>query len=342
MATNTITNATVCMPSTVVVSTASIVPAVVIPECVTVSLARSSGGETVIKTSSSEKRSTRSSMKISVSPSSAVVVSSQPSRRASVADVNKIVQDNVTNLQVMFDEQKHLSQKVQQLESIHNNRLNRLEGEIQRLESLVFVQKRVSEHLRDEVDRLQQFTRRPCVVIRGIDKDRNESPDELRTKVEKVIDSVESSTKMGDVDKFHRNGRFRDGKQEVIVRFNSHSAKEVFFKGRKSQNDVQIYPSLTKKNLTLLHEARDLLEEYNYKTSNVMNPPEAIFADVHGDIQIKFQKKTANGKYIKIRSLDQLALVLETSESCEEKLNYDGEPFNTWGYEDDAGFVPRR
>ena len=143
---------------------------------------------------------------------------------------------------------------------------------------------------------------------------------------------------MDDVDKFHRNGRVRNGKQEVIIRFKSHSAKEAFYKAREEQENVMIYPSLSKKRLNLLHEARDMMEKYKYGQSNKVNPPIAVFANVHGDIQVKFEKKTTRGQYVTIQSLQDLASILEISESCDDELDFDQEPFNAWGYNDKHGF----
>ena len=137
--------------------------------------------------------------------------------------------------------------------------MNHFKGEVSRLESKIFVQERVSDALRDEVDRLQQYTRRPCVTIRGIEKQHNERYGDLKGKVAEIIQSVNSSTSMDDVDKFHCNGRVRDGKQEVIIGFKSHSAKETFYKARIEQENLMIYLSLSKKRLNLLHEARDMI-----------------------------------------------------------------------------------
>ena len=81
-----------------------------------------------------------------------------------------------------------------------------------------------------------------------------------------------------------------------------------------------------------------MMKEYNYEHSNTVNPPIAIFATVHGDIQVKFEKKTVHGQYVRIQSLQDLASVLEVSESCDVELDYEDEPFNAWGYHDKHGF----
>ena len=278
-----------------------------------------------------------SSMKIVVTPPKSTVYPFATNRTA-VADVNKLIQGNTNNLQHIFDQQVVMTKRLIDMESKYEDLLNNFKGEIMRLESKIFVQERVTDALREEVDRLQQYTRRPCVAIHGIAKDRNERYGDLKHKVSNIIESINSTTTMADVDKFHRNGRVRGGKQEVIVRFKSHSAKEAFFKARKEQNDVMIYPSLTKTRLNFLYEARETMKEFSYEHSNMINPPLAIFANVHGDIQIKFSKKTKYGQYVSINSLEELSRILLLSESCEEDQDYDQEPFNVWGYNNNRGF----
>ena len=65
--------------------------------------------------------------------------------------------------------------------------MNHFKGEVSRLESKIFVQERVSDALRNEVDRLEQYTRRPCVTIRGIEKHNNERYGDLKRKVADII-----------------------------------------------------------------------------------------------------------------------------------------------------------
>ena len=71
---------------------------------------------------------------------------------------------------------------------------------------------------------------------------------------------------MLDVDKFHRNGRtFNEGKdQELLIRFKTHSAKEAFYRGRKTlppaRRGIKIRPSLSRKQQKLLKEAESLVQ----------------------------------------------------------------------------------
>ena len=93
----------------------------------------------------------------------------------------------------MFDQQVILTKRLIDMESKHEEFLNNFKGEIMRLESQIYVHERVTDALRVEVDRLQQYTRRPCVAIHGIAKDRNERYSDLKHKVSNIIQSVNST-----------------------------------------------------------------------------------------------------------------------------------------------------
>ena len=192
-----------------------------------------------------------------------------------------------------------------------------MQGEIDSLRSLVFVQSKVSDALRNEVNRLQQFTRRPCISISGIDKTRGESKDDLQKSIQGILDEVDCDVTLHDVDKFHRDGPTYDGfKQDIIVRFKSHAAKESVYRARKSTTGrVRIRPSLTKSNKILLDEARNVLKNYNVDNSNMKNPPVAVFPNIHGEIQVKFTEDTKKGMFIGFNSIEQLAHILSCAES---------------------------
>ena len=89
-------------------------------------------------------------------------------------------------------------------------RVDCLEGELMLVKSRLCVRDHIVDGLRDEIHRLEQYTHRYSVSIAGIEKTREETPDELREKVMKVVNEVDSSTKEVDIDKFYRNSRALD------------------------------------------------------------------------------------------------------------------------------------
>ena len=58
--------------------------------------------------------------------------------------------------------------------------------------------------------------------------------------MEAILKEAASSTKMEDVDKLHRVGPPKPGKQDIIVRFKSHTAKENFFKRKKYIKNIKV------------------------------------------------------------------------------------------------------
>ena len=140
---------------------------------------------------------------------------------------------------------------------------------------------------------MQQYTRRYSVNVVGIDKKRGESHQDLKKEIEKLVNGVDSPTSMMDVDKFHRNGPARGKEQDVIIRFKSHSAKESFYRNRKSLDDelgIKIKPSLSPNSQNLLRQAQDCLKEFT-DLSGMSNPPEFVFANIHGEFLVKFKKR---------------------------------------------------
>merc|ERR1712240_56260 len=140
------------------------------------------------------------------------------------------------------------------------------------------------------------------VSIAGIEKTTGETPEQLSEKVLEVVKKVKSTTNETDIDKFHRNGPvFEGSKQEVILRFKSHSAKEAFYRGRKTlppeHRSVKIKPSLSPHQKKLLCEAEALIEEFKFREEAV-NPPDFVFANIHGEIQVKLKHKYRHGDFV--------------------------------------------
>ena len=194
-------------------------------------------------------------------------------------------------------------------------RIKTLENEAQRSLSFTLVQKKVTELLCARVSQLEQYTRRYSVIVKGIDVQRNETHEQLKTEVQNVLAGMDGTTTMADVDKFHRNGRREDNTQDLIIRFKSHSAKEDVYNNRKSNtnNRIKIQPSLSPHNAKLLQDARELLPDYIGDIENpscrkivLHNPPEFVMADIHGNLLCKLKNRSKRGLFLKFSSLEDL------------------------------------
>ena len=234
-----------------------------------------------------------------------------------------------------------------------NNTINQLERKIQHMEEdivdlngkLITMNARLSvrDHvvkgLKGEIQRLQQYTRRYSVTISGIEKKRQENSEELREEVLKLVGDVKSTTNEHDIDKFHRNGRVHNEKnQDIILRFKSHAAKEAFYKARKSlppaRNNIKIRPSLSPSQKNLLHKANKLIEDYDMKEEH--NPPEFVFANIHGELQVKLKKKSRHGLFVTFHNIDQLVYIIKEAQAIKE-ADEEYERVSSWA--DDDGKV---
>ena len=158
------------------------------------------------------------------------------------------------------------------------------------------------------------------VTIKGIDKKNNETDESLTVEVKKLISDANSN--FDDVDKFHRNGKQVGEKQEIIIRFKSHTAKDVFYKNRKTipRQGVKVQPSLSAARKKILSEANELLEAYTSEPDIYPNPPEFVFANVHGGLLVKMTKKTKKGMFFKFESTQELYEIIHRCQENKTKV----------------------
>ena len=229
---------------------------------------------------------------------------------------------------------KMIVQRDEQLHSLseaHDDmakRIAKLEQKVDYQQSLISIKDCVVKALEGEIHRLQQYTRRYSVNIVGIPKPRGEKVVDLQKKVEDIITSTDSGISPADIDKLHRNGRAKGEEQDTIVRFKTHAAKEAFYKRRKTiqetHRNILIRPSLSPAQKSLLDDARDFLKTSKFKETKCVNPPEFVFANVHGNIQVKMKNETRQGLFFTIRSVQHLVEVIERAQdSSDDDMGFD-------------------
>ena len=207
-----------------------------------------------------------------------------------------------------------LLEKVASLEAANlekDDRIQKMSRDLAILNSINLVKDRVTEELTNEITRLQQYTRRYSVIVKGLPITPNETKETLTTEINSVINEAESSVTIDDVDKLHRNGPRYEGKQDVIVRFKSHSAKESFYKKRKTikRPRVKIQPSLCDRRRKLWNDSNELIEYYQNEA--VRNPPDFVLADVHGNLMVKMTNETDGRLFHKFESTKQLVEIIQ-------------------------------
>ena len=106
---------------------------------------------------------------------------------------------------------------------------------IELLASQLIISGKVSELLVKEIDTLSQYSRRPCLVLRGIPTSKNES---LNNVVEKVNDVIVNQLRLPeaarDIDKAHRVGPRNGTNQNIIVNFKSHEQRYAVYQKRSN------------------------------------------------------------------------------------------------------------
>ena len=236
----------------------------------------------------------------------------------SVAQLQEVIEKQDLVIKQLQEDAVNKENTIRLLET----KINKLEGQMNANMSLHFVRERVTEELKSQLDNLQQYTRRHSAIIAGVEKKSNESQNTLKQDIEEILREADSTTTMDDVDKFHRVGPMKNSKQDIVVRFKTHSAKEQFFLRRKQikRNEIKIRPSLTPARRELLDEAYDLMDEYKDETRNthIINPPHFVYADMHGNLKLKMTKSVNGRLFFNFNSIVQLSRLIDEHQKNEE------------------------
>ena len=128
-----------------------------------------------------------------------------------------------------------------------------LEKTVERLQSELIITKNVHNILTNEVDDQQQYQRRQCIVIDGLQTAPKETILQVTQKAENVLAQhlkLDPDEVLNQTDKCHCIGPLKDDDtQSTIIRFKSHSFREKAHVNRKkcSNCNIKIKLSLTKK-----------------------------------------------------------------------------------------------
>ena len=131
------------------------------------------------------------------------------------------------------------------------NKIFSLEQEVQSLQGVLATSKHVSSMLQIQLDNQEAYSRRPCLVISGVDSQLKE--EQLNQKVVDIIGEtgVDGEIIQDNIDKLHSIGKKNDNRntQSVIVKFKTHSFKEKVYRKRNTIKNtrIKLRPSLTKR-----------------------------------------------------------------------------------------------
>ena len=171
-------------------------------------------------------------------------------------------------------------------------RIANLEKTVEQLQSELVITKNVNNLLTNEVDDLQQYQRRQCIVIDGLQTTPNKTISQVTQKAENVLAQhlkLDPDEVVNQTDKCHHIGLFKDDDtQSTIVRFKSHSFRQKAYVNRKKFTNCNI-----KIKLSLTRKRRKTLT-YAYKISDKLPNVNFFYADIHGKLKIRLNEPINN------------------------------------------------
>ena len=174
-------------------------------------------------------------------------------------DINKLQNDVKSLLKKIDDQQTEISSLEAKLEK-QATQIDILEARNVLLENHV-------NHLRSSHESQEQYSRRLCLRIDGMELPQQETSEQCLEKVKKIFEELEVTVPDAVLDRAHRIGQIkkRNGKtyQQVIVRFTTWRHRTYVYRARKSASSVKIRLDLTKDRLNLLLMAREVLKSYS-------------------------------------------------------------------------------
>ena len=197
-------------------------------------------------------------------------------------------------------------------------------------DSILVIKDKVHELLSNRITHLEQYTRRYSVIVKGIDYRNNEVRDgKLEEDIRNLFLESNTTSTYDDIDKYHRNGPRYEAKQDILIRFKSHAAKENFYRARKSikRRGVKVQPSLSAETRSVLDKAKESI--LHYEDWDLLNPPDFVMADLHGNLWIKFKNETKEKQmFYKFDSIEKLRALIDTHNTDETILDQREQDFN--------------
>ena len=172
----------------------------------------------------------------------------------------------------------------------HEERIVQLENTISELKTTVnhlcdknAVLSSSVDFLTRQSDNHEQYSRRYCLRINGIEKMADESAPKCVEKVVEICNNLNLDISSSDIDRAHRVGR---EKQSMIVKFHSFGKRTALYKARKNlpNQNIKIRLDITKARLDLLDQAKALIVNDG--------PVDFVFADINCNCVARLKSKT--------------------------------------------------
>lgn len=202
------------------------------------------------------------------------------------------------------------------IEELHR-RISALEYRVDVLESQLVITNTVNKHLETKIDEQQQYSRRPCLVVNGMEQPGDEVDN--TADAEKVIETLAQESGISkeviknNVDKIHPIGKPDKGKQKRIVKFTTHNFKETIFKRHKNKSknqdhrqyrkpNIKLQPSLTKRRIEML--------EFAAKETEDIEQVNFVYADMHGNLKLRLHSPVKNKYVLDFKNEDDMSRII--------------------------------
>ena len=127
---------------------------------------------------------------------------------------------------------QHLTNEIENL----TKRVSVLEVKLVQQEAQLFIAMNTSEILSCEIDKMNQYSQRSCLIVDGLKLPNSDETENVEEKVKNVLQNeleISAEEIDSEFDKAHRVGPIIDDEQRVIVRFKSHNFRSNLYHKRK-------------------------------------------------------------------------------------------------------------
>ena len=174
---------------------------------------------------------------------------------AQVKDLFKVNEETKISQIKVTESLDALSKKIDELETEIKNK----DEKIQLLENRVEILKEEKESQGKEIDDLEQYSRRNCLLLHGVVETNTECTDDIIIKT--CAEELGIDVKQEDLDRSHRLGKVKRNDNKpgpIIVKFARYAARNKVFSNKKKLKGKKllITESLTVYRMKLLDEAR--------------------------------------------------------------------------------------
>lgn len=205
------------------------------------------------------------------------------------------------------NQQKEIDELKEQVRML-NVTVSGLRNDMDVLHSRLEVSNHVNSILQSQVADLQQYSRRHCLIMEGIDVKPNEKVVDVEKEVKNILVNnynVNNDDIKLEFDKAHRIGKAKQNNQPVIVRFKSHSFRANLYSDRKRHQQNGKY----KLRVCLTSQRSQLLQKMNENL--ISEKIDFCYANINGDLKVRLKEELDRKKIINIKSEDDIYFLLD-------------------------------